>query len=71
MRKKRTRMKDPSATELAEKAMLKNPAASFTECTGFVPRIPDSEPAAMSYNDIFPTAPVTALDGSEAYKKER
>ena len=71
MRKKRAKMKDPSAAELAEKAMLKTPVASFTECTGFVPRIPDSEAAAESYNDIFPDAPVTALDGSQAYKKTR
>ena len=71
MIKKRKRIKDPRAEELSEKAIFKTPAASFTECTGFVPRIPDSEAAAESYNDIFPDAPVTALDGSQAYKKTR
>jgi hypothetical protein len=51
--------------------MFENPVASVTEYTGFVPRIPDSEEAAISYNDICTDAPVTALDGSEAYKKAR
>lgn len=60
---------DPA--ELSAKAMFENPVASFTDYTGFVPRIPDSEEAANSYNDICTDAPVTALDGSEAYKKAR
>ena len=71
MRKKRNYIKEPSAEELAEKAMFENPIASVMDYTGFVPRIPDSEEAANSYNDICTDAPVTALDGSEAYKKAR
>ena len=71
MRKRRKFEKEISADELAAKAMFENPAASFTDYTGFVPRIPDSEEAANSYNDICTGAPVTALDGSEAYKKAR
>ena len=71
MMKKRHIEKEVSAEELAEKAMFENPVASVTDYTGFVPRIPDSEIAAESYNDICTDAPVTALDGSEAYKKAR
>ena len=71
MRKKRTHIKEPAAEDLLEKAMFENPVASFTDYTGFVPRIPDSEAAAESYNDICTDAPVTALDGSAAYKKAR
>jgi hypothetical protein len=51
--------------------MFANPVASVMGYTGFVPRIPDSEEAANSYNDICTSAPVTALDGSEAYKEAR
>lgn len=69
MKRKRQYSREPSADELAEKAMFENPVASVTDCTGFVPRIPDSHEAAKSYNDIHPGAPVTALDGSEAYSK--
>ena len=69
--KKKHKNLTPEISELSAKAMFENPAASFTEYTGFIPRIPDSEESANSYNDIFPDAPVTALDGSEAYKKAR
>ena len=51
--------------------MFENPIASVMDYTGFVPRIPDSEEAANAYNDICTNAPVTALDGSEAYKEAR
>ncbi|MBQ8448154.1 MAG: hypothetical protein IJX27_04390 [Clostridia bacterium] len=71
MRKRRIQNREPSAEELAAKAMFENPVASVMDYTGFVPRIPDSEEAANSYNDICTNAPVTALDGSEAYKKAR
>ncbi|MBQ8404638.1 MAG: hypothetical protein IJX55_09505 [Clostridia bacterium] len=71
MKKKRIQKREPDVTELSAKAMFENPIASVTDYTGFVPRIPDSEEAANSYNDICTDAPVTALDGSEAYKKAR
>ena len=71
MIKRNKKAKEPSAASLSEKAMFENPIASVTEYTGFVPRIPDSEEAANSLNDICTGAPVTALDGSEAYKKAR
>ena len=71
MKKRNVYNREPSAEELAEKAMFENPVASVMDYTGFVPRIPDSEEAANSYNDICTNAPVTALDGSEAYKKAR
>ncbi|MBQ9746114.1 MAG: hypothetical protein IJW21_04770 [Clostridia bacterium] len=71
MRKRHVHEKEPSAEELAARAMFENPIASVADYTGFVPRIPDSEEAANSYNDICTDAPVTALDGSEAYKKAR
>ena len=71
MKKMHTKRREPRAEELSAKAMFENPAASATDYTGFVPRIPDSEEAANSYNDICTNAPVTALDGSEAYKKAR
>ncbi len=69
--KKKQEKRTPDILELAQKAMFENPIASFTDYTGFVPRIPDSEEAANSYNDVCPDAPVTALDGSEAYKEAR
>ena len=69
--KKKQEKRIPDISELSEKAIFENPVASVTDYTGFVPRIPDSEEAANSYNDICPDAPVTALDGSEAYKKAR
>jgi len=69
--KKKVEKRIPDISELAQKAMFENPIASATDYTGFVPRIPDSEEAANSYNDVCPDAPVTALDGSEAYKKAR
>ncbi len=69
--KKKQEKRIPDISELSAKAMFENPIASFTDYTGFVPRIPDSEEAANSYNDVCPDAPVTALDGSEAYKKAR
>ena len=69
--KKKQEKYTPDISELSASAMFENPAASFTEYTGFIPRIPDSEESANSYNDICPDAPVTALDGSEAYKKAR
>ena len=71
MRKKHIQKREPDITELAARAMFENPIASFTDYTGFVPRIPDSEEAANSYNDVCTDAPVTALDGSEAYKEAR
>ncbi len=71
MKKKHIRNREPDVAELSAKAMFENPIASFTDYTGFVPRIPDSEEAANSYNDICTDAPVTALDGSEAYKEAR
>lgn len=71
MKRKRQYVREPSADELAEKAMFENPVASVTDCTGFVPRIPDSHESAKSYNDIHPGAPVTALDGSEAYTERK
>ena len=69
--KRNRKQRNISADKLAAKAMFENSIASVTEYTGFVPRIPDSEEAANSYNDICTGAPVTALDGSEAYKKAR
>ena len=69
--KKKQEKYTPDISELSANAMFENPAASFTEYTGFIPRIPDSEESANSYNDVCPDAPVTALDGSEAYKKAR
>ena len=69
--KKNIKKRTPEISELSAKAMFENPPGSFTEYTGFIPRIPDSEESANSYNDICPDAPVTALDGSEAYKQAR
>ena len=71
MKKRRNFEKEISADELAAKAMFENPVASVMDYTGFVPRIPDSEEAANSLSDICTGAPVTALDGNEAYKKAR
>ena len=71
MKKRRKYEKEVSAEELAAKAMFENPVASVMDYTGFVPRIPDSKEAADSYNDICTDAPVTALDGSESFKKAR
>ena len=71
MKKRYTKNREPDIDELLEKAMFENPAASVMDYTGFVPRIPDSEESANAYNDICTGAPVTALDGSEAYKKAR
>ena len=71
MKNRRKAEKEISAEELAAKAMFENPIASVMDYTGFVPRIPDSEEAANAYNDICTYAPVTALDGSEAYKEAR
>ena len=71
MKNRRKAEKEISAEELAAKAMFENPIASVMDYTGFVQRIPDSEDAANAYNDICTNAPVTALDGSEAYKEAR
>ena len=71
MKKRHKIAKEVNADELAAKAMFENPVASVMDYTGFVPRIPDSEEAASAYNDICTDAPVTALDGSEAYRKAR
>ncbi|MGN1095176.1 MAG: hypothetical protein ACI4QR_02185 [Eubacteriales bacterium] len=70
MRKKFPIKEPPDPAKLAQKAMFENPCASVNDCTGAVPRIPDSEEAADSYSEIC-DIPVTALDGSEAYEQAR
>jgi hypothetical protein len=71
MRKRHRMEKEVRAEELSAQAMLGNPAASFTEYTGMAPRIPESEAEADSLCDVCADAPVTSLDGGEAYKKAR
>ena len=58
-----------SAADYSKDAFLTNPIASATDC-GITPTIPGTEEEAQSYCDIA-DVPVTALDGSEKYKKAK
>ena len=59
-----------SASDYSKDAFLTNPVASATDCTGITQTIPETEAEAQSYCDIA-DVPITALDGSEKYKKAK
>ncbi len=54
--------------DVGKDMFLHAPCASATEYTGLAPTVPETEYEAESIADIL-DVPVTARDGSEAYKK--